>query len=145
MSRKSFEGLSFEEKKKFVDTLLIAGSILGALRFIPLMIPFFILFIVVSLVMLIWVSMLEQMNLEERLQNSTKIKNVLFSAILAFSFSSIIAVMSIQGISVVDANKNIDYVGFSIVLGSSLAIYSMVGYFLFLVLVRYKNITTKQH
>ena len=139
---KGFEGLSFEEKKKFVETLLIAGSIVGALRFIPYMIPFFIVFIVSSLVMLIWISMLEQMDSEERLQKSTKTRNSLFSTILSFSFSSIIAVMSTQGISVVDANKNIDYVGLGFVIGSFIAIYLMVGVFLYLVLARNKNVTT---
>jgi hypothetical protein len=138
---KGFEGLNFEEKKKFVETLLIAGSIVGALRFIPYMIPFFILFIVVSLVMLIWISMLEQMNSDERLLNSTKIRNTLFSAVLAFSFSSIITVTSIQGISVVDSNNNINYASLSLIIGSVLAIYLMAGFFIFLVLVRYKNAT----
>lgn len=141
---KNFEGFSFEEKKKFVETLLIAGSIVGALRFIPYMIPFFILFIFVSLVMLVWLSILEQMSSEERLLNSTKNKNILFSAVLAFSFSSIIAVTITQGITIVDAKKNIDFVSLVIVVVSMLAVYFMVGYFLLLVLARYKNKATDQ-
>jgi len=86
--------------------------------------------------------MLEQMNIEDRLQKSTRLINFIFSWVLSLSFSSIVAIMSIQGISVIDANKNIDYTGLGMVIISASAIYILVGYFLYLVLVRYKNITT---
>jgi len=139
-AHKNFEILNYEEKKKFIDTLLIIGSILVAMRFNSLMIPFFVLFIVSSLSLLLMISALEKMSFEDRdrLRKSTKI--TLVSFVVASSFSAIIADMSVQGVALVDTNGHIFVMNFIIVIVAFFGIYAMICSVLYLVLVQYKNV-----
>jgi hypothetical protein len=124
---KNFEVLNFEEKKKFVDTLLIIGSIIVVLNIKNYLIPYLIFFIVSSLVFLVWLSTLQRAGYERRSNRSTRILNAFFSSVLTFSFSSIIASLSVP--TIVDLMDIINMI----------AVYLSVGFFLFYVLVLYKN------
>ena len=122
---KNAEILNYEEKKRFIDTLLIVGSILAAMRFNSWMIPFFVLFIVSSLVLLLMISALEKESYKE--DRITKSKKTTFvSLVVASSFSSIIAVMSIQGIALVDVKGHIYIVNLIIVIIAFFLIYAMI-------------------
>ncbi len=129
------EVFNHEEKKKFVETLLVVATLLLVFKANSLMIPTFTVFIIGSLIFIIWISMLEKLNpltIKEKYSHISK-NNFLFSAVVSFSFSSLVFIIFIQSYTY-ELFLEIIFIVVSL-----LVIYGLLGYILFLALYKEKK------
>lgn len=94
-----------EEKLKFIETLLVVGSILTGFTSIRpefpfLLIPSFIMFIVCSLIFIVWISFQDKIQWEKKLKHQffNRIFIIFLSGLISVSFSSVIASIYILSI-----------------------------------------------
>jgi len=129
------EIFNHEEKKKFIETLLVVATLLLVFKTNSFMIPTFVTFIVGSIAYIIWISMLQKLN-----TNTRKVKygyisriNLILSAFVAFSFSSLVFIIFIQVYTYSGFYQIIFYII------SLLVVYGLLGFMLLMALSKEKK------
>lgn len=129
------EVFNHEEKKKFIEILLVVATLLLVFKSNSLMIPTFTIFIISSLMFIIWISMLEKLdsNIWKKKEIYISRSNLLLSLIVSFSFSSLVFIIFIQ------ASTYSGFLHMVFLILSVLIIYGLLGYILSLALYKEKK------
>lgn len=122
------ELLNYDEKKRFIQILILVGGLLTALnRFGLNLIPLFTLFIISSLTYLIWISVIQKTKKKPITDKYTIYFTEFLSGTTSYSFAGILAMIGIQGMN---ATGLIGLIG---VFGL-IALYIILGSFLMMVI-----------
>lgn len=129
------EVFNYNEKKKFIEILLIVATLLLVFKSNSIMIPTFTIFIIGSLMFIIWISMLEKLdgNIRKKKKGYISWCNRFFSAIVSFSFSSLVFAVYLE-VSTFNGILNIVFL-----ILSALIIYGFLGYILSMALYKEKK------
>lgn len=131
------EIFDFEEKKKFIEILLIVGGILTAFNTEKNnLITLFVLFTIACLGYLIILTIFHKMKPEDksRLRKNFSVYLSMITAFVAFSFSFLIAIISLQGTVI---NNITD---FSSTMLFGFALYILLGFIIWVVLYKDKSL-----
>jgi len=112
MKKKHFPGiLTIKEKRRFVETLLILAGLMGAIYNSLSTINLFVLFGVLSIIYIIWISIVKKKIKKRKFNSFEKIINWIFSASVGASFSGLIASMGLIGSISTNGSINIMFAG----------------------------------